>query len=258
MAKVEVLQAGHCRNFARMARRNEAWRCVDFPASFGLILPRGGAPLLFDTGYSRHVLPAMADFPFQLYRGLLPITPGIDAVEQLRRRGIEPENVGMVVVSHFHPDHIGGLRDFPRARFVCTRRAWQAVRGRRSFAALRRGFLAGLIPADFEERVLFAEELQFRLTVGEEQFTLLPLEGHVPGQLGLKVMRDDGRPLLFAADAAWRRATLEDGIGPHPLAMRVHHDRNAYAATLAMLARMRHGEPGLDVVFSHDPEAAPC
>jgi glyoxylase-like metal-dependent hydrolase (beta-lactamase superfamily II) len=258
MAKIEVLTAGHCCSFARLGRRCDPWRWASYPAAFGLILPRGGAPVLFDTGYSRHVFPAMAGFPFRLYRALLPITLGVDAVEQLGQRGIAPEDVGMVVISHFHPDHIGGLRDFPQARFVCSRRAWEDVRGRTGFAALRRGFLAKLLPSDFEERAIFAEDLPDGLMLGEERVTLLPLDGHVPGQLGLRLLDESGRSTLFAADAAWRSASLSDGIGPHPLAMRVHHDRAAYARTLAGLVRMRRAEPELRVVLTHDAGETSC
>ncbi|HLO77188.1 MAG TPA: MBL fold metallo-hydrolase [Magnetospirillum sp.] len=264
MAKIEVLTAGHCCNFSRMARRRDPWRWTRFPAAFALIRPVGGAPMLFDTGYSRHVPPAMARFPFGLYRRLLPVTTGPDAVEQLRQRGIAPEQVGTIVISHFHPDHIGGLRDFPAARFVCSRAAWQAVRGRNGFAALRRGFLADLVPPDFAQRVTFAEDLPAApmmadvrlLTVGDEQFLLPALDGHVPGQLGLVAEAGPGTRMLFAADAVWRRSCLADGVGPHALAMRIHHDRRAYAATVARLAGMLRDDPGLIVVPSHDPP--PC
>lgn len=261
MATLEILRAGHCTGLACLARRADPWRPARFPATFALIRPRGGgAPLLFDSGYSRHVLPALRRFPFWLYRRLLPVVPGPDAVDLLAARGIAAAAVETVVVSHFHPDHIGGLRDFPRARFVCSRRAWDDVRGRTGFAALRRGFLADLLPPDFATRAVFAEDLGHRLEAGGERFDLVPLEGHAPGMIGLRVENDGaaGRPVLFAADAAWRAATLEDGIGPHGLAMTLQHDRRAYAATQARLAGLRRDEPDLRIVLTHDPEASGC
>lgn len=261
MALIEICSSGHCCNFAGLARRGDPWRWIDFPASFALIKPKSAAPMLFDTGYSRHVLPAMRRFPFWVYRRALPITLGRDAADQLRQRQIEPEQIATIIISHFHPDHIGGLRDFPKARFICSRRAWLDVRGRKGFFALRQGFLADLVPDDFEQRVIFAEDLPpaetqkgaHLLHVGEDRFTLLPLEGHVPGQLGLLTERENGQPLLLAADAAWRNSSLADGIAPHPLAMRVHHDRKAYMETLKMLVEMKKENPALDIVVCHDP-----
>lgn len=258
MARIEILTAGHCTNLEVMAHRASPWRPTAFAAAFALIQPQGGGALLFDCGYSRHVTAAMAGFPFQLYRRLLPITLGRDAAAQMAERGVSPATL---ILSHFHPDHIGGLPDFPLARLVCSRQAWEWVRGRRGFAGLRRGFLADLIPADFTDRVTFAEDLpqdgqgHFRLEAGDETLSLVPLPGHVPGQLGLLVRRDGGPRVLLAADALWRRASLEDAILPHPLAMRVHHDRAAYLATLDRLRAWKQAEPDLEIIPTHDAGA---
>jgi glyoxylase-like metal-dependent hydrolase (beta-lactamase superfamily II) len=263
MAKVDILKAGHCANLEVMARRCDGWRMARFPASFGLICPAQGGPILFDTGYSRHVRQAMKRFPFFLYAGLLPITLGIDAVVTLEGMGFRPQDVETIIISHFHPDHIGGLRDFPKARFICSKTAWDWVRGKTGFAGLRRGFLADLVPDDFESRVTFAEELStsedtvflyaHRLDFGGESLRLVPLPGHVPGQIGLNVTNEVGQRILFAADAVWRRKSLDDGALPHPLAMRVHHDRKAYADSLARLRTWAAAHPGGLVVPTHDP-----
>lgn len=43
--------------------------------------------------------------------------------EHLRQGGVNPENVSIVVITHMHGDHIGGLMEggapaFPNARYV--------------------------------------------------------------------------------------------------------------------------------------------
>jgi glyoxylase-like metal-dependent hydrolase (beta-lactamase superfamily II) len=263
MATVEVFEAGHCRSFLCLARRADPWRVGNFPATFGLIESRGGEIVLFDTGYARNIDAAMRRFPFPLYRTLLPITLGTDAVETLRLRGIGADAVGTIVISHFHPDHIGGLRDFPQARFVCSREAWDDVRGKTGLAGLRRGFLGDLLPPDFESRLLFAEDFPAALdapasgahafVAGSERMVLVPLAGHCAGHLGLIVERSDGRRVLFAGDAVWRLSCIDDGIGPHAIGMAIQHDRRAYASTIDLLARMKREDPALVVVAAHDP-----
>lgn len=263
MATVEILEAGHCSSFLCLARRSDPWRWGRFPSTFGLIVSNAGDVTLFDTGYSRHVGPALRRFPFTLYRSLLPISLGTDAVESLRLRGIGAADVATIVVSHFHPDHIGGLRDFPKARFICSREAWNDVRGRTGIAGLRKGFAADLIPPDFEDRIVFSDDLPLAgesfgpsaraLVSGSERFVVVSLEGHAAGHLGLVVTRNDGRNVLFAGDAVWRLSCIEDGIGPHEIAMKVQHDRRAYASTIDLLARLKREDPSLIVVAAHDP-----
>jgi len=268
MTKVDVFVTGSCGNFDRMARKASPWRWVGFPASFGVIQPKEGGTLLFDTGYAPRVLAAMSGFPFLLYRNLLPIRLGADAASTLKERDIAPDEVEIIVISHFHPDHIGGLRDFPKARVICSRRAWLEVKGKRGFAALRQGFLGGLIPDDFEDRVLYVEDLPLAgdaflpeahlFSWKGERFLLFLLEGHIPGQIGLLVNQDDGQVVMFVADAIWRRSVLDDGIGPHWLAMRVHHDKALYQKTVNDLRQRHLNSPAIRFIATHDPGQLSC
>ena len=52
--------------------------------------------------------------------------------------------------SPFIADHVCGLGDFPAARFVFLRDAYDDVRNRRGLGAVTAGFLPDLIPADFD------------------------------------------------------------------------------------------------------------
>ena len=116
--------------------------------------------MLFDTGYARRFFPATQGLPERLYRTLLPVTLSQEEelASQLVRYGIEPRDIATVIVSHYHADHIAGLRDFPNARFVApgsdTRALWRAGNAWRNTA---RGFLPALLPDDFASRVTDAE-----------------------------------------------------------------------------------------------------
>lgn len=44
--------------------------------------------------------------------GVVVVDPGFKFLQILRRFGIEPFDIKNIIVSHFHPDHVGGLQEF--------------------------------------------------------------------------------------------------------------------------------------------------
>jgi glyoxylase-like metal-dependent hydrolase (beta-lactamase superfamily II) len=81
-----------------------------------LVVDTGRERLLVDNGFGEKLGPTFGSFP------------GLDA--NLRRAGITPESIDLVVTSHGHLDHIGGLATksgalaFPKAQFVFVDKEW--------------------------------------------------------------------------------------------------------------------------------------
>lgn len=157
--KSTLLHTGYCRQIERLARRDAPYRLASFYALAVLIRHPEAGLLLFDTGYSTHFFKETSRFPYSLYRWVTPVVfRKKDAlVEQLSARGISPEEIRYIFLSHFHGDHIGGVRDFPKAVFLCSREAYHHIRDKRGIAAVRNGFIPGLLPPDFSERVQFLQ-----------------------------------------------------------------------------------------------------
>ena len=129
LASLTVLEAGYCQCPGGLARGYGSWRNIRFPALFALLEhPRFGR-LLFDTGYSADFFHATRRLPYRLYRKATPVTLAEEqtAVSQLAARGLAPRDIDQVFISHFHPDHISALKDFPAARYRYWPDAYAAV-----------------------------------------------------------------------------------------------------------------------------------
>src|ERR1700693_5987425 len=88
-----------------------------------LVVDTGRERILVDSGFGEKLGPSFGSFP------------GLEA--NLRRAGIAPESIELVVTSHGHLDHIGGLVTksgalaFPKAQFVFVDTEWNYWTGSR-------------------------------------------------------------------------------------------------------------------------------
>ena len=261
-----LLRVGHCKHPECVAMRGGSWRSVEFPALCGLMLHPVRGWMLFDTGYSDHFLQATDRLPEKIYRWVTPYTlpPGQTLYAQLEALGIRPADIACVLISHLHGDHIAGLKDFPRARFIALRAEYDSMRARSRIGGLMHAFLPALLPADFTDRVDFADDLpalrlQSELAPFDSGFDLfgdrsviaIPLPGHSRGQMGIAFRGQDDRLIFMVADACWTRKALADGQGPTWLASRIFDSGAAYARTFSDLRQLAARAQGPMLVPSH-------
>ncbi|MGF7148685.1 glyoxylase-like metal-dependent hydrolase (beta-lactamase superfamily II) [Sphingomonas zeicaulis] len=267
----ELIEAGHCRHPAAMARSGASLCATRFPALVGMIRHPSEGVILFDTGYDPVFFAATQSFPERLYRWTTPVNlaPGEAAVDQLARAGIAPEAVSAIILSHFHGDHVAGLAAFPAARLFCARAGMAELRARGRFARVRRGLLAGLVPEDPPRRTTFFEDLP-RVTLpgdfapfdqgvdlfGDGALIAVELPGHCTGHWGLALASEDGRRLMLVGDAAWSIGAIRDDAPPPRLTTALLGNTGRYRATLNALHRLATRNAEMLLLPSHCPEAA--
>ncbi len=268
---VELLRAGHCVHPRGSTIQGGGLRLAIFPALTALLSHPLEGPILFDTGYDPTFMTTTARFPERLYRWLAPpsLQPGEEVAAQLARRGIDPRSLSHVIVSHFHADHVAGLRHFPKATIHCARAGLAPLGSAGRLGSLMRGTPTGILPADIEARARFFEDghrvgLPHDLApfgegtdvLGDGSLVAVALPGHCPGHWGL-VVRDAEVGLHFlVGDAAWSSEAIRRNCPPPRLAAMLLGDVRSGRETLARLHDLRTRNPDIVLTPSHCPERA--
>lgn len=247
----------------RLVLRGGRLQVVALPVRYGLVQHPKAGPTLIDTGYAAHALSGSGrGCALRLYGKLL--SPRLNLAGQaapfLARHGLTPEEISTVIVTHFHADHVSGLRLFPKARFVASGVAWGRIARRGRVQNLRHGIFSELLPDDFAARLTPVEEcLVVPHPVGAKAWDIfgdglilaVDLPGHADGHLGL-YFNDRVGPLLYATDTQWMLDALPKDRRPQ-LAPRLIADAPKLLDRSTDIVLAFHRTGG-SILLCHDPK----
>jgi glyoxylase-like metal-dependent hydrolase (beta-lactamase superfamily II) len=131
-----------------------------------------------------------------------PETPWGSLLDDFRNKGVRPEDVDMVVMTHLHRDHVGWnlqsqegkhVPTFPRARYYLSAKDWEACH--------QPDLLRDRFP-NAPQCVWPLEELGLmELMEGEyaltSELTTLPTPGHTPGHMSIMITSQGQRGLIL-------------------------------------------------------------
>lgn len=98
-------------------------------------------------------------------------TPKGKLLDVLRRNRIDLATISGILITHIHPDHVGGLRDFPQAKVYIAKdeyKAWEQDSSRRRLAMYMPNNKNNLILFDYNTELI-------------PKLKAIKAEGHTPG-----------------------------------------------------------------------------
>ncbi|MGK9170203.1 N-acyl homoserine lactonase family protein [Inquilinus limosus] len=225
---------------------------IRFPV-YSILVEHAEGRFLIDSGFDYdHVMKVLPfEKPQQTKEQTIPGALGL--------LGLEPKDVGVVVNSHFHFDHVGGNKYFPHAKKICHRDEIAQAATPQPFevlgysdlsfsaeAAAARGKTDQLLPGTTEANSRFETvEGDVELAKGVH---LLFTPGHAIGHYSLLVEFQTRRPILFTIDAAYTQKSLETLCQAS-----FHIDPVKGVASMRRLAKLAE-EREAELMFSHDAE----
>jgi glyoxylase-like metal-dependent hydrolase (beta-lactamase superfamily II) len=169
----------------------------NIPSPFiALLLQTHDRKILIDTGIGFMEKPLVFRGNSYMFKGKLN--------QLLQQEGIKKEDITDVIITHFHPDHIGGIFNeeqinFPAARFHLPEVEWAFWHSAKSEGqpAMFKFFI--------EKNITKLQERDLHLFKGDlvelvPGVTAIKAEGHTPGQVGL-IVHSQKDHLLYISDA---------------------------------------------------------
>jgi 4-pyridoxolactonase len=217
---------------------------IQLPA-YSVLIEHDDGLILFDSGFDIHHMEKFV--PGLVKQSLNQSLPG-----QLALLGKRPSDITHVVNSHYHLDHVGGNKHCLHAKTICHACELEEARHPQPFEAFGysdTSFAPGLRS---EDPKLDIYTPSFETLRGDQEIArgvqLFETPGHTNGHYSLMVKLADRRPMLFTADAAYTRRSIEQMQIPS-----AHIDPVAATRSLVRLKDLAEKHDA-EMFFGHDIE----
>jgi glyoxylase-like metal-dependent hydrolase (beta-lactamase superfamily II) len=151
----------------------------------------------------------------------------------------------LIVLTHEHSDHIGGLTTHPNIAAVLAATKLTRDQIADSAAMLPARFpdhaLDGYVPLDYRKYDAVAPGM-----------VLIKSPGHTPGSQMVYVQTANGTEFLFIGDVAWHFRNIELQRERPRFVTQFREDRAAVFGQLGALHRLHKAEPRINIVPGHD------
>lgn len=222
-------------------------RDVTIPVSMWLIdHPKG--KVIFDTGINVAVTqdcksywqPGLCDF-------LKPTNKREDIIDaQLKKIGVSPDQIKVVITSHSHLDHVGNIKMFPNAIHVFQKKELYQGWFPEKFQG-RTGGAFVLADLDGTREFNYLELAGDYDLFGDGSVMVISTPGHTLGHQSVKVKLASGKSMIMSQDAIW----MQENMDGYPAGL--NYSIMDYTSSINRLKFMRDLE-GAPIFYGHDQD----
>ncbi|TXH83443.1 MAG: MBL fold metallo-hydrolase [Rhizobium sp.] len=215
-----------------MVTAGDPWKWTPIPVySWQLVYP--DRTIVVDTAMNRDI--AKPDALVPMYN---------DAAYQRMQNAMD--KASLIVLTHEHMDHIGGLAASPHlaALLPALKLTDEQLNNPKGMepATLPASVMAAYKPIRYDGRMALAPGV-----------VLIKSPGHTPGSQMVYVQRADGRELILMGDVSWHKRNV-DIVRERPLFMTliVHENRDQVMGEFKALNALQKAEPQVKLIPGHD------
>jgi len=184
------------------------------------------------------------------------LEPGEDVPSQLRKRGLEPGEIPIVVMTHLHLDHTSAISEFPNSTFVVSESEWKVAA--HGSSPMMNGYRRAHFDYAFDYRTVDFDRgnvdsyASFGRTFdlfGDGSIRLAYTPGHSPGHMSL-ICHLEEQDFVIGGDAMYMIGQLDGSVPPPPRPYDTHNLRRS----LQELRLFRNQFPDAVITPGHDPD----
>lgn len=223
-----------------------------------VIFQIGERVILLDTGFGTQEMldPNRLLGDDAMWRLGPMIDPRLIAIERLKSRGIRPDQVTDIILTHLDNDHAGGLHDFPDATVHASQEeldSYDSTRPRGPYKAYQISHHTKFETYTRSGETWFDLEARSLKLPGDLEAKLVPLPGHTLGHCGV-AYREEGKWSLHAGDAYFdHRLNFMEPAPGLPIEISFQTSASDRQASLMKLRALRalHGDE-VSLFCTHD------
>jgi glyoxylase-like metal-dependent hydrolase (beta-lactamase superfamily II) len=234
MTKIHLIQTGTVK-IKESQRRQEGkgglgkvlWskEWTEWLPIYAWVIEHSEGVIVVDTGETAQTSEA-GYFPrWQPYYKLavrMNVSPEQEIGPQMKKLGLEPEDVRQVILTHLHTDHAGGMHHFPNSKFLVSEKEHQNALG---LPGMIQGYLPHRWPKWFSPEFIQLEpkgigpfEKSYAVTKAGDVI-IVPTPGHTTNHTSV-IVKIDEISYFLAGDTSYTQELLlekhPDGVSPNP------------------------------------------